>query len=135
MTYHDEDKPKQFADRQEAKHPVPKGASAVVETGETIRVTTPPEISGMGHRMKRKEDPRFIQGKGRYVDDVKLPDMLYMDIVRSPYAHARILNIDCKRCSGDGRCSRGDHGQGSGSAQTALDADVNVRHTDGAPDR
>ncbi|HSR49727.1 MAG TPA: aerobic carbon-monoxide dehydrogenase large subunit [Acidobacteriota bacterium] len=48
----------------------------------------------MGHRMKRKEDPRFIQGRGRYVDDVKLPGMLYMDIVRSPYAHAKITNID-----------------------------------------
>ncbi|NIP14546.1 MAG: hypothetical protein GWN02_13575, partial [Gemmatimonadetes bacterium] len=44
--------------------------------------------------MKRKEDPRFIRGKGRYVDDVKLPGMLYMDIVRSPYAHAKILDID-----------------------------------------
>jgi carbon-monoxide dehydrogenase large subunit len=44
--------------------------------------------------MKRKEDPRFIRGKGRYVDDLKLPGMLYMDIVRSPYAHARILDID-----------------------------------------
>ncbi|MFK7804677.1 MAG: xanthine dehydrogenase family protein molybdopterin-binding subunit, partial [Anaerolineae bacterium] len=48
----------------------------------------------MGHRMKRKEDPRFIQGRGNYVDDIKLPGMLYMDIVRSPYAHAKILNID-----------------------------------------
>jgi carbon-monoxide dehydrogenase large subunit len=48
----------------------------------------------MGHRMKRKEDPRFIQGKGRYIDDFKLPGMLYMDIVRSPYAHARIKSID-----------------------------------------
>jgi carbon-monoxide dehydrogenase large subunit len=48
----------------------------------------------MGHRMKRKEDPRFIQGAGNYVDDVKLPGMLYLDIVRSPYAHARILDID-----------------------------------------
>src|ERR1044072_3149883 len=48
----------------------------------------------MGHRMKRKEAPRFIQGKGRYVDDVKLPGMVYMDIVRSPYAHARIKKID-----------------------------------------
>ncbi|MEM9772971.1 MAG: aerobic carbon-monoxide dehydrogenase large subunit [Chloroflexota bacterium] len=48
----------------------------------------------MGHRMKRKEDPRFIQGKGNYVDDIKLPGMLYMDIVRSPYAHAKILEID-----------------------------------------
>ncbi|MEM8861716.1 MAG: aerobic carbon-monoxide dehydrogenase large subunit [Chloroflexota bacterium] len=48
----------------------------------------------MGHRMKRKEDPRFIQGRGNYVDDIKLPGMLYMDIVRSPYAHAKILDID-----------------------------------------
>ncbi|HSR67642.1 MAG TPA: aerobic carbon-monoxide dehydrogenase large subunit [Acidobacteriota bacterium] len=48
----------------------------------------------MGHRMKRKEDPRFIQGHGRYIDDIKLPGMLYMDIVRSPHAHAKIVNID-----------------------------------------
>ena len=48
----------------------------------------------MGHSMKRKEDPRFIRGKGNYVDDIKLPGMLYMDIVRSPYAHAKIKNID-----------------------------------------
>ncbi|HEX2910051.1 MAG TPA: aerobic carbon-monoxide dehydrogenase large subunit [Chloroflexia bacterium] len=59
-----------------------------------VRITTPPEICGMGHRMKRKEDPRFIQGAGHYVDDIKLPDMLYLDIVRSPYAHAKIVSID-----------------------------------------
>ncbi len=58
------------------------------------RITTPPDICGMGHRMKRKEDPRFIQGAGRYVDDINLPGMLYLDIVRSPYAHAKILKID-----------------------------------------
>lgn len=53
-------------------------------------------ISGMGHSMKRKEDIRFIQGKGHYVDDIKLDGMLYMDIVRSPYAYAKIkkINID-----------------------------------------
>jgi carbon-monoxide dehydrogenase large subunit len=44
--------------------------------------------------MKRKEDARFIQGKGNYVDDIKLEGMLYMDIVRSPYAYAKIKNID-----------------------------------------
>ncbi len=51
---------------------------------------------GIGESMKRKEDARFIRGKGNYVDDVKLPGMLYLDIVRSPYAHARIksVNID-----------------------------------------
>jgi carbon-monoxide dehydrogenase large subunit len=52
------------------------------------------EIHGIGHPMKRKEDARFIQGKGRYIDDIKLPGMLYLDIVRSPYAHAKILKID-----------------------------------------
>jgi carbon-monoxide dehydrogenase large subunit len=51
----------------------------------------------MGHSMKRKEDPRFIRGKGNYVDDIKLPGMLYMDIVRSPYAHARIKKIDTSK--------------------------------------
>jgi carbon-monoxide dehydrogenase large subunit len=48
----------------------------------------------LGHSLKRKEDPRFIQGKGNYIDDLKLPGMLYLDIVRSPYAHARITNIN-----------------------------------------
>jgi carbon-monoxide dehydrogenase large subunit len=47
--------------------------------------------------MKRKEDPRFIRGKGNYVDDIQLPGMLYMDIVRSPYAHAKIKNIDTSK--------------------------------------
>ena len=58
---------------------------------------TDAKICGMGHSMKRKEDPRFIRGKGNYVDDVKLPGMLYMDIVRSPYAHAKIKKIDTSK--------------------------------------
>jgi carbon-monoxide dehydrogenase large subunit len=58
---------------------------------------TSPEISGMGHSMKRKEDPRFIRGQGRYVDDIQLPGMLYMDIVRSPFAHAKLKSIDTTR--------------------------------------
>ncbi len=71
--------------------------SANVPTTHEVRVTTPPTICGMGHRMKRKEDPRFIQGKGNYVDDVKLPGMLYLDMVRSPHAHAKILKIDASK--------------------------------------
>lgn len=55
---------------------------------------TSAEISGMGHSMKRKEDPRFIRGQGTFVDDVQLPGMIHLDIVRSPYAHATITNID-----------------------------------------
>src|SRR3989442_14536449 len=55
------------------------------------------EIGGIGHRVKRKEDARFIRGRGTYVDDVKLPGMLYLDIARSPFAHARIRNIDTSK--------------------------------------
>jgi aerobic carbon-monoxide dehydrogenase large subunit len=55
---------------------------------------TTPEVGGMGHSMKRKEDPRFIRGKGNYIDDITLPGMLWMDIVRSPFAHAKIKKID-----------------------------------------
>ncbi|MEY2718626.1 MAG: Carbon monoxide dehydrogenase large chain, partial [Pseudomonadota bacterium] len=51
-------------------------------------------LQGMGDSRLRKEDARFIQGKGNYVDDIKMPGMLHMDIVRSPYAHARIKRID-----------------------------------------
>ena len=59
-----------------------------------MATTAQPEIGGYGKSVRRKEDPRFLQGKGTYIDDVVLPDMLHMDIVRSPYAHARILKID-----------------------------------------
>src|SRR5579871_2831247 len=45
-------------------------------------------------RLKRKEDARFIRGKGNYLDDIRLPGMLHAAILRSPYAHARITSID-----------------------------------------
>ena len=48
----------------------------------------------LGDRMPRKEDGRFIRGKGHYVDDVRLPQMLQSAILRSPYAHARINSVD-----------------------------------------
>jgi len=54
---------------------------------------TDAKICGMGHSMRRKEDPRLIRGQGHYVDDIQLPGMLYMDIVRSPFAHAKIKSI------------------------------------------
>jgi carbon-monoxide dehydrogenase large subunit len=46
-----------------------------------------------GASVKRKEDPRYLRGEGRYVDDIKLPGMLHAAFVRSPYAHARITGI------------------------------------------
>ena len=48
----------------------------------------------MGAPLKRREDQRFITGKGRYLDDIQMPGMTYMAVLRSPYAHARILGID-----------------------------------------
>ena len=52
------------------------------------------KLQGLGCKRKRVEDARFTQGKGNYVDDIKLPDMLFGDFVRSPYGHARIKSID-----------------------------------------
>ncbi len=52
------------------------------------------EVRGVGHSVKRKEDARFIRGRGQYFDDITLPGMLHMEILRSPYAHARINSID-----------------------------------------
>ena len=45
-------------------------------------------------RLLRKEDPRLIRGMGQFVDDISLPGMLHMAILRSPVAHARIVSID-----------------------------------------
>lgn len=48
----------------------------------------------IGASIKRKEDPRLLTGQGRYIDDLRLPGMLHVAIVRSPHAHARILAFD-----------------------------------------
>jgi carbon-monoxide dehydrogenase large subunit len=55
------------------------------------------EIRGIGHNVRRKEDDRLIRGKGTFVDDVKLPGMLHMAILRSPFAHATINGIDTSK--------------------------------------
>jgi aerobic carbon-monoxide dehydrogenase large subunit len=62
-----------------------------------METKTDEKICGMGHSMKRKEDPRFIRGRGNYVDDIQLPGMLYMDLVRTPFAHAKIKSINSER--------------------------------------
>jgi aerobic carbon-monoxide dehydrogenase large subunit len=51
-------------------------------------------LQGVGCKRKRVEDIRFVQGKGNYVDDLRLPGMLYGDFARSPHGHARIKRID-----------------------------------------
>jgi aerobic carbon-monoxide dehydrogenase large subunit len=57
-------------------------------------MATEPVIRGIGHSVERKEDARFIRGRGTYVDDVTLPGMLHMELLRAPFAHARIRSID-----------------------------------------
>ena len=52
------------------------------------------EIQGLGHSRKRVEDARFIRGEGNFIDDMKVDGMIYLDIVRSPYAHAKIKSIN-----------------------------------------
>jgi carbon-monoxide dehydrogenase large subunit len=58
-------------------------------------MTTTADTAPVGFgRMTRKEDARFIRGEGHYVDDVQLPGMLHGAVLRSPFAHARIVSID-----------------------------------------
>src|SRR5690349_11905640 len=57
------------------------------------------KLEGMGCKRKRVEDIRFVQGKGNYVDDIKLSGMLYGDLVRSPHGHARVKKIDTAKAA------------------------------------
>ena len=54
-------------------------------------------VKAMGEPILRKEDDRFLTGRGRYVADLTLPGTVFAKFVRSPYAHARLVRIDAKR--------------------------------------
>ena len=60
----------------------------------------------LGKAIKRTEDPRFITGEGRYLDDIKLQSMTHMAILRSPYAHANIRSVDTSAAADDARRHR-----------------------------
>ena len=65
-----------------------------------IAATTAPGKEGLrwiGKSLNRVEDPRFLKGEGRYVDDIVLPNMLHAAIKRSPHAHALIKSIDTSK--------------------------------------
>jgi aerobic carbon-monoxide dehydrogenase large subunit len=63
--------------------------------GESVELTEREQkLQGLGTAMLRREDARFIRGQGTYIDDIKLPGMLFGAMVRSPYAHARISAIN-----------------------------------------
>ena len=55
------------------------------------------KLKGLGVSRKRVEDVRFTQGKGNYIDDIKMDGMLFGDFVRSPYAHARVKSINIEK--------------------------------------
>jgi aerobic carbon-monoxide dehydrogenase large subunit len=57
-------------------------------------------MSVIGQRVRRKEDPRFLTGRGRYVDNLELEGALHATFVRSPFAHARINGIDTSMAAG-----------------------------------
>ena len=57
-------------------------------------------IEGIGAKVLRKEDRRFITGRGRYVDDMSVPGMKYAAFVRSPHAHARITGVETSAAEG-----------------------------------
>ena len=67
-----------------------ENANAVPTPDDNLNDQKP---TGFG-RMLRKEDPRLVRGMGQFVDDIELPGMLHLAILRSPMAHARIVNID-----------------------------------------
>ena len=69
------------------------GVSMATTVPENLPSATEERPIGFG-RLKRKEDARFIRGKGKYLDDITLPGMVHGAILRSPYAHATINSID-----------------------------------------
>src|SRR5215475_3554286 len=78
----------------------PLGAS--ISRSSTTRASAACEATGnpaarvkfVGDRLRRKEDPRLLEGRGHYVGDIVLPGMLHAAILRSPHAHARIVAVD-----------------------------------------
>ena len=96
---------------------------------------TSPEIGGMGHSIKRKEDPRFIQGKGNYVDDVQLPDMVVWPHGAQSLCPRAAQEHQHRKSETASRRSGGDHRRRPGQGQPRLDAHPVLRQADGAGDR
>src|SRR5262249_58902982 len=71
-----------------------RGSSARVYCRTIMANPVTVEKFAVGQSVRRVEDPRLLQGLGRYSDDVNLPRQAYAAIVRSPHAHARIKGID-----------------------------------------
>ncbi len=78
-------------------------------------------VEGIGASVVRKEDRRFITGRGRYVDDIKLQGMTHAHFVRSPHAHAKVKSIDIRGGHEDaGRGRRADRTARSSTTRSAI---------------
>ena len=91
--------------------------------------------TGIGASVRRKEDQRFITGKGQYIDDITRPGQAYAIFLRSPHAHANIRSIDTARREGEARRARGADRRGSRGRQgrrpdLRLDDPFQGRHAD-----
>jgi carbon-monoxide dehydrogenase large subunit len=91
------------------------------------------EKFGLGQSVPRVEDPRLIQGLGRFSDDVNLLRQLYAVVVRSPHAHARIRSVDTEAA----RAAQGVHAVLTGADLPAdglgnLPSDANRKRRDGS---
>lgn len=70
-------------------------SSSVISVTEQVQQEKVTLVTGLP--LRRKEDPRLVRGSSHYVDDIKLPGMLYAAVLRSPYGHARISKVDLSR--------------------------------------
>ena len=91
------------------------------------------EKFAVGQSVRRIEDPRLVQGLGRYSDDVNLARQAWAVLVRSPHAHARIRGIDARGRARRPRRARGPHRGGSGRGRLGnLPTDRNRKRRDGS---
>ena len=82
------------------------GAAAIQAAGRALTWRTP---TGIGASILRKEDRRFLSGRGNYVSDIKRPNMVWAVFARSPHAHATSLGIDTSASDeGAGRAAGAD---------------------------
>ena len=76
----------------------------------TITEESPETTLEVGRSRLRKEDQRLITGRTRFTDNLTVPGMLFLGMVRSPIAHAKITSIDAAQAKACTRCYRGLHG-------------------------
>src|SRR5436190_18738386 len=71
-----------------------QGAASAIRRSDRLR------IMYVGKPLRRREDTKFLLGRGHFVDDIVFPEVRYLAFVYSPHAHARIRRIACDRARG-----------------------------------